>query len=242
MSTVTCSCWCENGIVAVPVEWVSEGRTAPCDLPDCEPGCPSRATDAFDEIDESDNEAVDRAATLNRKRFMMHDYDPAADSSPDIPASLRDAYPGLILRAAEGTCGCGCGANVARKARFRPGHDAKLKGRLQRAAAARVSVHEIGPDGSVNSTSALDVARFYGWEAIVAKGAERIVARSSTPIAAEKRLMRIAQDGREGYELLETSRWDKTGRLLTTWRRADGAAEAMYVTPEGTIETVEVAS
>lgn len=237
--TTTCTCWCEADVVVIPVEWIDEGRTAPCDLPSCEPGCPSRGIDAFDEpyTEEPTPEVV---SDINRKRIMLHDYDPTADSSPGIPETVRAAYPGLVLHIPPGACNCGCEQPRSGKAKFRPGHDAKLKGKLQRAVAAEVEVHELGPDGSVQSTGAIEVARFYGWEKIVQKGADRIIARSQTPIAAEKRLYRLAEEGREGYTLLEKSRWEETGRLLTLWAKDEtGEHEAMYVTPDGKIETVK---
>lgn len=236
MKTVTCTCWCEADTVAVPVEWVGEGRTAPCDLPDCEPGCPTRASDAFD--DPEPEAPATTVTDINRKRIMVQDYDPRADSSPDIPESIRAAYPGLIIAQHPGVCQCGCGTRQTRKTRFLPGHDAKLKGKLQRAVAADVAVHEIGQDGEVHTTPAIDVARYYGWETIVQKGADRIVARSQTPLAAEKRLAKLVLDGREGFTLLEHSRWDQTGRSIALWREeSTGVTEATYVTSEGTIET-----
>lgn len=240
----TCTCWCEADEVSIPVEYVGEGRTAPCALPDCYPGCPSRAYDAF-ELEYSDEEVAELTAR-EKKRMTTIEYDPAADSSPDT-AYLRDAYPGLTILQAGG-CQCGCGGAVGRKSRFLPGHDAKLKGALQRALAAEVPVNLVGPDGAVLVTNAENVARDYGWLEKVRNGADRIIRRSQTPIAAERRVAALVEERRadSAYELISFGRWSKTGRALAIWRLGDGSFESVYATEEGTVETMlsetEVAS
>ena len=234
---VTCTCWCEADEVNIPVEFISEGRTVACALPDCYPGCPSRAYDAF-ELEYSDEEIAE-LTTREKKRMTTIDYNPAADSSPDA-AYLRDAYPGLILLQAGG-CQCGCGAAVGRKSRFLPGHDAKLKGALQRALAAEVPVNLVGPDGSVLVTTAENVARDYNWLDKVRNGADRIIRRSQTPIAAERRVAALVEErtGDPAFELISFGRWDKTGRALAVWKRGDGTYESVYATEEGTVEVME---
>lgn len=232
--TVTCTCWCEAEEVVIPVEFVGEGRTVPCDLPSCEPGCPTRAYDAF-ELEYEDEPEASELPVQMRKRITVTDYDPAADSSPGT-AELRPAYGGLLLRQSETECECGCGTPRSSKARFRPGHDAKLKGKLQRALAADVDIHLVGPDGSVQHTNPTAVASHYGWSAIVDKGAERIRRRSATPVAAEKRLAKLVEDGRDDATLLKFGRWDKTGRAMAMWRLETGEVEIQYVTTDGTIE------
>lgn len=237
--TATCTCWCEATEVVIPVEFIDEGRTVPCDLPDCEPGCPSRAYDAFELEYPEETEATE---PTNRKRIIVIDYDPAEDSSPGT-AHLRPGYDGLLLIEHPNQCGCGCTGTRRAKSQFLPGHDAKLKGKLQRAMAAEIPVHLIGSDHSVRRTTPEALAEHYGqlsgkdWLGIVAKGADRIRRRSATPVAAEKRLARIVEDGRSDATLEQFSRWEKTGRAMAMWRLADGSLEIQYVTTEGTIET-----
>lgn len=238
-ATVTCSCWCEANEVAVPVEYISEGRTLACDQPGCEPGCPSRGGDAFeDEAPAPEPEALD---ATRRKRMTTIDYDPAADSSPET-GPLRAAYPGVVIRHVGG-CQCGCGAPVGRKSRFVPGHDAKLKGILQRAMAADVPVNLVGPDGQVLVTTAENVARDYEWLEKVRSGADRIIRRSRTPVAAERRVAKLVEDrrGDPEFTLISFGRWERTGRALAVWLTPSGNYESVYATEEGTVETMVTA-
>lgn len=249
-ATVQCTCWCEADEVVVPVEWVSEGRTVPCDLPGCEPGCPSRGGDAFDEPF-MEPETVELPVQI-RKRMTTSDYDPAADSSPGTE-HLREAYAGLILYTVDAECDCGCRSKRGgKKSRFLPGHDAKLKGKLQRALAAECPVYQVGDDGSVHMTTALDIARYYDelsgkdWTGIVRKGAERIIRRSQTPIAAEKRLARLVEERNEdasgAWALLHFGRWEQTGRAMAAWRTPTGRVEIQYATEDGAVVRFETSS
>ena len=167
---------------------------------------------------------------------MLHDYDHLADSSPgDRMQEFARANGVLALDQATGRCQCGCQASTAPKSRFLPGHDAKLKSKLMRAAAADVSVQRF--DGATPGPApAMEVARQYGWEAQVEKGADRIRRRSNTPLAAEKRLLKQVDAGREGWTLERTARWGETRRMAAVWKNdASGRIEVHYVTPEGEI-------
>lgn len=57
-------------------------------------------------------------------------YDPATDSTPACRAKAH-ASGRLVLDISDSTCLCGC--KEPTPGRFRPGHDARLKGRLLRA-------------------------------------------------------------------------------------------------------------
>lgn len=220
----------------MPVEWLSEGRTASCG-PGCQAGC--EFADDVDAFDADYPEPVSVPA-MNTKRLLMHDYDPRADSTPGME-SVHASYPGyLVLYVQGGFCECGCDQPRASRSRFLPGHDAKLKGKLMRALAADAEVALVGVDGEIRITPAADVARYYNWYDKVRSGAERLIARSTTPIAAEKRLAAEVESRKDG--LVEFGRWDKTGRAMASWRLADGSLEVKYVTPSGTIEVVNMAA
>jgi hypothetical protein len=79
-----------------------------------------------------------------------------------MPARTRKAKDEIELVVADGTCGDGCGAEVAKGRSFRQGHDAKLKGILGRAHKAGQSV-AITSDGTRTSSSAEAVLVARGW-------------------------------------------------------------------------------
>ena len=173
--------------------------------------------------------------------MVTFDYDPRPDSSPETE-HLRRLYPTALVIVQAG-CNCGCGGPVGRKSKFQPGHDAKLKGKLQRAHAAEAQVLLVGEDGSMLPVTPLSVAGYYGpnWVSIVERGAARIVTRSVTPIAAEKRLARLVEQIEIGekpdLQLVEFGKWEKTGRAMVILRSvATGKLETRYATDEGTIE------
>lgn len=69
------------------------------------------------------DEAVARLQSLPVVPVTVPVAEPsAADRNRSVPVNV----PSVGTR----VCGCGCGAQVGPKARFRPGHDAKLKSRL----------------------------------------------------------------------------------------------------------------
>lgn len=174
---VTCTCWCERTEVAIPVEWVDEGRTLPCDEPGCEPGCP-----AYIEPDEDEQEvAASNVSTIvepARPTVTVSGFDPLPDSTPDLRVHAS-VYPlCLILRVGPGICGCGCEQSVARKSLFKSGHDAKLKGKLSRAAAHGCDVICVDTADEALRRDPIEIARGYGgtWEQKVTDGAARIAA------------------------------------------------------------------
>lgn len=64
-------------------------------------------------------------------------YDPGVDSTPDL-AKKAGSVGKLMLDISDSACLCGC--RTPTPGRFRPGHDARLKGKLARAAIARVKL------------------------------------------------------------------------------------------------------
>lgn len=67
----------------------------------------------------------------------MTQYDPASESTTTLQKRSRETGR-LMLDVSNGTCLCGC--KEPTPGRFRPGHDARLKGKLTRAAIAKVKV------------------------------------------------------------------------------------------------------
>lgn len=123
-------------------------------------------------------------------------YDPRKDSTPDSddlrPIEGPDApednpgFEGVILQVQDGEsrlCGCGCGeklVNQKGKSQFRQGHDARLKGILQR---AHVHGEEITilSGGAAISGPALGFAKERGWERFLTGAAERAAVQAAKP-------------------------------------------------------------
>lgn len=72
-----------------------------------------------------------------------------------------------------------CGRLV--KGKFAPGHDAKLKGILIRAAVAGETLKLKDGDGKVTSVQPLAYAKTMGWDAIVAKGVQVATDKANRP-------------------------------------------------------------
>lgn len=96
----------------------------------------------------------------------------------------------IRFRSEEGTplCACGCGVTASKLGGFKQGHDARLKGMLQKAhlAGEEVSLFD-DHDGLVYSLSARDWAVLRGWAqyidrhaAVVSNKAERAARRETT--------------------------------------------------------------
>jgi hypothetical protein len=80
-----------------------------------------------------------------------------AESSPRGLASRSKATTeSVTVVLAPGLCACGCGEQVAR--RFRPGHDARLKGQLVRAARSATRVKVVPESGRPKSLPAVEAA------------------------------------------------------------------------------------
>lgn len=102
-------------------------------------------------------------------KFDAAQYDPADDSSPGSSKYRKgdDALRGVILIVGS-DCACGCTLSTSSdKTRFRQGHDAKLKGILQRAFLADEPVNILDGEGGVVTMSAYDVFSEYNWHQFV---------------------------------------------------------------------------
>lgn len=100
-----------------------------------------------------------------------------------MAARTRKAKDEIELVVAEGTCGDGCGQEVAKGRSFKQGHDAKLKGILGRAHKAGQSV-AIVSDGARTSSSAEALLVSRGWPIpVVPKAAPKPRARQREPSA-----------------------------------------------------------
>lgn len=86
---------------------------------------------------------------------MTTTYDPGADSTPAYIKQARDSGR-LTLDISDSACLCGC--KDPTPGRFRPGHDARLKGRLLRAHLAKAGVTII-KDGKEDQMTARAYAK-----------------------------------------------------------------------------------
>jgi hypothetical protein len=68
----------------------------------------------------------------------------------------------VVIEIPEGTCGDGCGQEVAKGRRYRQGHDAKLRGKLANAARQGQQV-AIVRNGTRTTKAAADWLTGHGW-------------------------------------------------------------------------------
>lgn len=204
---ISVTCWCEATEVMVPVEWVSEGRTASCHRDGCAPGCatcdttddwaePSRTTPIPTQV---------RSKRMNA--FNPSKYDPAADSSAEVSHAVRASYPrDLILVLDHNACACGCGQLPAgKRSVFRQGHDARMRGKLIRAAATGVRVvtvdeangHTQVHDPIQYAVDNLDTPTHRLSEQVVA-GVQRVADRKAAKAAPVTVIAKVGRWPREG--------------------------------------------
>jgi hypothetical protein len=111
-------------------------------------------------------------------------YDPVSESTPALAKQARETGR-LMLDVSGAACLCGC--REPTPGRFRPGHDARLKGKLTRAAIAKVKVG-IVRDGSEKEMTARAFAKevsteAYDWTPALDRAVE----------AAKAKTVRVAQ-------------------------------------------------
>lgn len=235
----TSMCWCGRVEVEIPVAWIGE-QTKACDGPGCGPGCamvpgPDEASDPYDD----DDDYEPRKWKMNK--FNPDKYDPRADSTPGLPRRAGS----ISLLVGTGMCGCGCGnAPTGDKARFQMGHDARLKGKLTRALAARVDVALVEEtDGTVTVVSPLEYAARFStdkvdWTALIQASVDKILERRGRVDrrASERRVLdRAIKDG-----AVRTGRWDATDSVAAIYRLEDGSFEVEYVDEDGSIKQQKV--
>lgn len=148
-------------------------------------------------------EAAKTEATAEAPRA----YDPATDSTPTYVAEAKKTGR-LVIDITDGACPCGCGGQA--KARFLPGHDAKLKGKLARAAVAEVTILLVqGKEKQEASprqfAKVLSNAK-HDWVAALDEAVKRAKeqaeeAKARKEAAAKKRAERAAVSGRSAPKL-----------------------------------------
>lgn len=235
---ITSVCWCGRVEVEIPVSWVTEGLTNSCSNRGCGPGCEMVAdTDDEDPYDEPPHEKK----VYKMSKFNPSQYNPLDDSTEGLPRRADC----VSLLVGPGLCGCGCGDAVSgAKANFCMGHDARLKGKLTRAAAAGCQIALVdNATGVASLKTAIEYASTFStpkvdWAVLVQAGADKIIARRGTidRRAAERRVLeRAARDG-----AVRTGRWDKTGSVAAIYKTDDGF-EVEYVDEQGRVRQTVVA-
>lgn len=101
-------------------------------------------------------------------------YDPGVDSTPALAKKAAEAGR-VMLDVSDSACLCGC--RTPTPGRFRPGHDARLKGKLARAAIARIGVTILN-DGKERQMTARAFAKevstdSYDWTEALDRAVER---------------------------------------------------------------------
>lgn len=239
---LTAMCWCSRVEVEIPVSWVAAGQTKACDYPGCGPGCQMAPPE--DEPDDPYDEVVEiptRKWKMNK--FSPARYDTKVDSTPGLPR--RPDSVSLLI--GEGLCACGCGETLTgRKARFRMGHDAKLKGKLTRAHAAQVTVSLV--EESTGVADVLDPLEYadrfstdkMDWRKYVTDSAAKVAERRGT-IDRDAAQRRVMEKAASSDNVVKVGRWDKTDSVAVIYR-VDGGHEVEYVDEQGRIRQQFVAN
>lgn len=249
VATLSAVCWCERTEVDIPVQWVSEARTASCG-PRCGPGCPSRANEYnCNDLPSDPTEVAATGKKTKMKRFRADKYDPRTDSSFNYTSGgARVAHPTAVILEvhdhpdAPKLCPCGCAeAPRGKGATFGMGHDARLKGKLTRAAAAGSQI--VLTDTSKQVVEVLDpleyAARFstakLDWKVAVAESASR-----ASGTGAEQAVMARALGPQIGDEkLIRVGRWDKTGKIVAIYDDGKGGTPIFeYADSHGEVRRV----
>lgn len=198
-------------------------------------------------------------------RFQITKYNPAADSS----STLSDRYytangdssanrgdfrrgDGQVAEVfldwstddnGKRTCPCGCRESLARTARFRIGHDARLLGILKRAHITGTKV-TIVKDAATTTENAIDVAATFStdrhdWVAELNHSAERHAATNRKKIEAANDEVREEARGPQpgNRRLIKVGRWNYTGEIVAVYQE-DGDALFKYTTAGGDVREI----
>jgi hypothetical protein len=170
-------------------------------------------------------------------------YVPEQDSTEGQTKLARELGT-VVLVVGEGDCKCGCGDKTARPtSNFRPGHDAKLRGKLGRAHAAGVNVTTIHGDEQ-QTRAPLEVAADFGteWVEQLQRAADKRTAKLERAAAkAEQDDAPPATDSAATTLVGQTARfkvgrWPHAGEIVTA--AIDGTLDIEYTDGKGEKHTV----
>lgn len=189
-------------------------------------------------------------------RFNPAKYDPRDESSPGTEQYRQGAgAPQTLildwtqLRIDSGAevnsrvCPCGCREELALNARFRMGHDARLRGKLVRAHVTGTDV-TIVKGRDVSTSSALAVADQFSspildWKQSLKEAETRYSGSRAAIDAANAKLLEEAKGPHVGERrLVKVGRWSYTGEIIAIYQDKD-VAVFRYATRAGEIKQVE---
>lgn len=183
-------------------------------------------------------------------RFQPSKYSPATDSSPNHTSYRRgDAPVAEVLldwstdTDSKRTCPCGCRQALAKGARFRIGHDARLLGILKRAHITGTKI-TIVRDSETTTEAAIDVAAQFSsdrhdWVHELTTSAERFsTANRKKADATNAAIKQEAKGPQPGdRRLIKVGRWHKTGEILAVYQEA-GDALFKYTDAKGEVHEI----
>lgn len=183
-------------------------------------------------------------------RFQPAKYNPAVDSSPNHQSYRRGDAPvtEVLLdwssdESGKRTCPCGCRQPLAKAARFRIGHDARLLGILKRAHITGTKVAVIKDDVTATEDATDLAAQFssdrHDWVKELLASATRHAASNRKKIdAANSEIVAEARGPQPGNRrLIKVGRWSYTGEIVAVFQE-DGDALFKYTTAGGDVREV----
>ena len=177
-------------------------------------------------------------------KLNLANYRPKDDSSTNTDQYRADPRmaDSLILVVKSDHCLCGCRqAPTGRNAKFRMGHDARLRGKLIRAHCTNAPVTVIAENNrgeEVPTTrTAMEWADELNWANYLKVAAEREELRTAEKVArSERAVLAKATGPRVGdRQLVKVGRWEYTGSIVAIWDDGD-ELEVEYVTAKGDVK------
>lgn len=169
-------------------------------------------------------------------RLKIKNYKPEHESSPSL--RMRAKKTGelwLLSKEQDGrlSCPCGCGKMPAgKKSTFAMGHDARLRGMLQRAHLTDTLVVEVlaGEDAEPTPVTAKEVAERHGW----------MEALEQAELAREGKNRQVLNKAMGSDRLIKVGRWEYTGQVVAIYQNGDEHYEIEYVTKTGDVRRTRV--
>lgn len=174
-------------------------------------------------------------------RLNIKKYDPVSESSQgEMAQELANAQGALVIQLDVEpeqanpdrlTCRCGCGVLPAgKKALFMMGHDARLRGKLQRAHLTDTLTIEIVNGKARPPRPAMSVAAEHNWEKYL----------EAAETAREGKNRQVLRKAMNSKRLVKVGRWEYTGQVVAIYENGEDRYKVEYVTRTGDVKHTTV--